>query len=221
MAEALIPKLLDFLLINDRDLNQFEGDWDNHMKKWDQHRKLKKLFQPTLKNMTENLPYWLKDFRGNWRLIQPSRQAAIIKEQFNINALKKEVESIRSCQLRFFENSEKNIRELYHKIAEENQKCTPECLHNLESHLKQCKNGCSQKEASHQCEQDDNGGRCRHYYMIKNYEERLDEYHYANDDYGWEYTDALFNYKKAVRIQQLGSLDAYYRELHNDDYYDI
>lgn len=221
MAQAIIHKLLDFLLINEKDLNAFDGNWDTHLKKVAQNRKLKKLFRPALENMTENISYWLKDFQGDWHLIEPSRQASIIKEQIIIDTLKKEVDRIMNSQLSFFEKSRENIRELHDKIASERQKCTPECLKNLKFHLEQCQNGCSQTEASYQCQQDDNEGRCRHYYTIKNYEERLEGYDYYENEYEWEYSDALFNYKRAVRIQQLGSVDAYYEELHNDDYYDL
>ena len=221
MAQALIPKLMDFLLINDNDLNAFDGNWGTHLQKLDQHRKLKKLFRPALENMTENISYWLKDFQGDWSLIKPSKQAAIIKEQIIIDTLKEEVDRIMNSQLRFFEKSRENIREIRDKIEDQRQKCTPECLKNLNSHLEQCKNGCSRKEASYQCQQEDNEGRCRHYYMIKNYEERLEGYDYTENEYEWEYLEALFNYKRAVRIQQLGSVDAYYDELHDNDYYDL
>jgi hypothetical protein len=49
MAQAVSQLLLNTLLLEDSYNPRF-----------------KMLFQPALKRMSENLPYRLKDFRGNW-----------------------------------------------------------------------------------------------------------------------------------------------------------
>ena len=123
--QALTQQLLNVVLIHEHhlinnvicdDLMQF-------------HRNLlrfKRVFHHTLDDIQENLPYWLKHFHGDWKLIKPTKVACIMKEQFAIDDLKRKLERI---------------------------------------------------------------------LLIKKYE------------------DVLHDYKKAVRIQQLGSVDAYYDEM--------
>lgn len=97
------------------------------------HRNLlrfKRVFHHTLDDIQENLPYWLKHFHGDWRLVKPTRIASIMKEQFAIDDLKRKLER------------------------------NPSSPHSKK-----------------------------------------------------KYEDVLRDYKKAVRIQQLGSVDAYYNEM--------
>lgn len=223
MAEALSQLLLNISLVEDHDLIPY-GD-NNYFSKMDHYRKIKALFQPALLNMKANLPYRLKDYQGNWRLIQPTKVADIIKQQVNIENLKKEVDRINTHRLQFIANCKDSIRELHHKIAQEEEQCreNAECRRNLNTHLKDCSHGCTPREASYQCLiEDDTNGRCRHYYHIKYFEERLEGYDYTDNEYEWEYEEMLYEYKKALRIQQLGSEDAYYNEMRDrDDYYDL
>jgi hypothetical protein len=200
MAQAVSQLLLNTLLLGDSYNSRF-----------------KMLFQPALKRMSENLPYRLKDFRGNWRQIQPTKLATLVKEQMNIDYLKKEVERIKADQSYFYKISIKAIGELHQQLGMEYEKCreNPECQANLAVHLKDCDNGCTRSDASYQCLYEDKNGRCRHYYIMKSLEERLEGYEYTENEYDWEYEERLFEYKRAVRIQQLGSEDAYYNEMRN------
>jgi hypothetical protein len=224
MAEALSQALLNISLVEDRDLIPY-GD-NNYFSKIDHHRKIKALFQPALRRMKENLPYRLKDYQGNWRLIQPTKVADIIKEQVNIDNLKKQLDQKKTDRLEFYSKSQDSICQLRHQIKQEEQKCQEngECKTNLSAHLNVCHHQCTEREASYEClmTDDDVNGRCRHYFKIKYFEERLEGYDYADNEYEWEYEELLFEYKKALRIQQLGSADAYYEEIRNsDDYYDL
>lgn len=223
MAEALSQLLLNISLVDDRDLIPY-GD-NNYFSKIDHYRKIKALFQPALHSMKANLPHRLKDFQGNWRLIQPTKVADMIKQQVNIDNLKKEVDRIHTDRLQFHDKCKDSIRELRHQIRQEEEQCreNAECKRNLDVHLKDCANGCTERDASYQCLiEDDTNGRCRHYYNIKYFEERLEGYDYTDNEYEWEYEEMLYEYKKALRIQQLGSDDAYYEEIRSrDDYYDL
>jgi hypothetical protein len=137
-----------------------------------------------------------------------------MKEQININALKERLDKIESKKNSFYTETKGTVRELNEKIREERKKCreSPECSKNLQCHLENCTHGCTLDYIAYEC-RFTNNGRCCHYYEIKYTDEKLEHFDYYSNEYEYEYDEIEFEYKRALRIQQLGSYDAYEKEL--------
>ena len=145
-----------------------------------------------------------------------------MNEQINIKSLKERLDKIESQKNSFYTETKASVIELNEKIREERKKCkeSPECSKTLQCHLENCIHGCTLDNIAYEC-RFTNNGRCSHYYEIKYTDEKLENFDYYSNEYEYEYDEIEFEYKKALRIQQLGSYDAYKKELLDDDYYDL
>jgi hypothetical protein len=183
-------------------------------------KKMRDLFQLTIDEIRNQTPYWLKHYRGDWSLIRPAKTAILIKQQLAIDQWKKEVDKIADARSRFYKESKAAVEEYSLKQREQERLCkgTPDCAIELERHLKICPNECRTDYIAYECRCSDHGnGRCSHYWLIKFYEDQLEYFEYMDNEYTWEYEEALYELNKAKRVQQLGSEEAYWEERRNDD----
>ena len=195
MAQALISYLLNLALIDEFYLVKYsEYSWrklDVYEKKIFRNRKLKALFYPALENLQDNVPYWLKDFHG-WNDIRPEKTATIMKEQFLINDLKKEVEQV-VFKKENFQRGYIDIQELRKEIT---------------GQLEECRSQCPNGEDS-----------CRHSHKIEENKERIEQYYGILEDYDLSISEKRWRYQRALGVQKLG--EEGYREYERcceDDY---
>ena len=197
MAQALISYLLNLALIDEFYLVKYsEYSWrklDVYEEKIFRIRKLKALFYPSIEKIQENLPYWLKDFHG-WTDIRPEKTATIMKEQFLINDLKKEVEKVVLKKENFQSRRYIDIQEFRKEIRGQLEECRSQCPIG-----------------------GDDG--CRHTYKIEEIKERIEQYYSILEDYDLSISEKRWHYQRALGVQKLG--EEGYREYERcceDDY---
>jgi len=224
MSQALFQQLVKMILISEYDLVSLSSygwqKFDIYHTKIKQNRKLKQLFQPTIEKMSENLGFWLKDFKGDWSLINPTRSAFLVKEQKNIDNLRKKLDEIKSDRLNFNRKNYPVVSEYRKKIDEEQGECLmyPQCEQDLNAHLENCQNGCTKYHVAYDCRYTDNG-RCKHWYSIERYDQALEHYDFYDDQYEDDELEVEFCLKRALGVQRCGSEEAYDREVKNSDWY--
>lgn len=147
----------------------------------------------------------LKKYFHVWKNIKPTKIAKIMKEQFYINHLRKQVCEIEEARLQFFDKVTDFRRELRFELFKEKTEChqNQECKVFLDAHIKNCTNGCT-KYINH-CSNKDDDGRCKHYRKQSHLQERLDMYDDFENALDWEYAELRYALKRAVRMQELGS----------------
>lgn len=188
MSQAIMEELLRLELLDDN-----AG----------RYTPLRERFAPAITSLRENLPPLLKYFH-EWKNIKPTRTAIIMKEQFHINRIRREVCEIEEARHQFFEKVKDFRRELRLELSEEKRKCqeNQECKTRLDAHMKTCRNGCT--PYTNYCVDNDNNGRCKHYMNQRRLQERLDNYDNYENDLDWEYAELRYDLKRALRIQKLG-----------------
>lgn len=222
---AITQQLLNILLINEKDLIPYSdyGIWklDAYVEQKAKIKKIERLFQPAITTMKDNLSHWLKHFRGQWHRIQPTKAAAIMKEQFLIDNLKKELEDARLNRSRYQEGCKNELREYRETSFKLSQECrrSLECKQDLQSHLDSCTNGCSLDHIAYECRYIDNG-RCIHYYRLEEIERYADDYDCIDEDYKFVVWEKEYDYERALGIQKLGleAYNKYERERSYDDF---
>jgi len=60
---------------------------------------------------------------------------------------------------------------------------------------------CDENHVAYECTFKENG-RCSHYYNIKHYEERLENYAYVEDEYTDSYNDYCVEYERVLAIKE-------------------
>ena len=190
------------------------GGIDGFHSKLVKHRAFKQRFQPALDSLRENLPFWLKYFH-EWKNIQPTRIATLLKEQFAINCLKDKLQDVEARRSKFYETIGDLRKDWLDRRDESKRKCqgSQDCKMNLDAHLKRCTNGCTEDYKAHTC------FRCIHFLEQEYFDGKLEIFECYENDLEWEYVEIRHDLKRALRIQELGG--AYNEEVHNDAYYDI
>jgi len=201
-----------------------------------------KLLEDNEYNGFEDIEPYNKIIDDQWWRLSPSPVGSIIKERFShyysgkltwreINLLKEKMDQCMETIEEIRRKTQNDRVELINSIRDERRLCNDDCKKKLEEHIKLCKSKhicdrickehkrcftCDEDYVAYECQFEENG-RCSHYYAIKHYEERLENYEYTEDEYTDSYIDYKVEYERALAIKE-DRYEEYKRDL--DEYFD-
>ena len=188
----------------------------------------------------ENIAPYNKISDGKWYMLSPSPIGSIINERFDyyysgklmwreINLIKEKMDNYKRKIVEYNNKCRDSRKELINSIKKEESLCNDDCLQELKTHIDICKSThkcdklceshnkcytCDENYVAYECQFKENG-RCSHYYAIKKFEERLEDYEYMEDEYTDSYLDYKIQYERVLAIKE-DRYDEYCEDL--DDY---
>ena len=145
-----------------------------------------------------------------------------------LNSIKEKMEINRKRLCDYEDEIREDRRDLINKIKEQEELCGDECLKNLEEHLKTCDGGyekddpnygkmyykCERSSVCYNCDlyNNENNGRCSHYYDIKYLNEQLENLEEYRDDLKDRILDLEVDYDRKLAIKE-GRLEQYDEDL--------